>query len=81
MESVNIRQAREKFRELIDSAERGESIAITRRGKRVAILSPSPSVEETGLPDLSEFRASLSASMAALSLSNAVLELRETERY
>lgn len=80
MESINIRQARERFRELIDGAEQGESIAITRHGKRVAMITPSQPIGYR-LPDLGEFRASIASATVGLSLSNAVLELRESERY
>lgn len=80
MEHVSIRQARERFRELIDGAEHGESIAITRRGKKVAVLTPSQP-EGYRLPDLGEFRASMISATEGLSLSRAVLELRESERY
>ncbi|MFA5504703.1 MAG: type II toxin-antitoxin system prevent-host-death family antitoxin [Vulcanimicrobiota bacterium] len=78
MESINIRQAREKLSELISSAEQGESIAITRYGKKVALLGP---IQPEGyrLPDLREFRTSIRP--AEQVPTSAVLELRETERY
>lgn len=78
MESINIRQAREKLSELISSAEQGESIAITRYGKKVALLGP---IQPEGyrLPDLCKFRASICPTKQIPT--SAVLELRENERY
>jgi prevent-host-death family protein len=80
VESINIRQAREKLSELVDSAEQGESIAITRHGKKVAVLGP---VRQEGfhLPDLTEFRASMVGQHHGQALSNTIIELRENERY
>lgn len=78
MESINIRQAREKLSELISSAEQGESIAITRYGKKVAMLGPFQA-DGYQLPDLREFRASIRPSQEVPG--SAVTELRENERY
>jgi len=38
--SVGVRQARTSFSELLERAEKGETISITRRGREVARLSP-----------------------------------------
>ena len=38
--SVGVRQARTFFSELLERAEKGETISITRRGREVARLSP-----------------------------------------
>jgi prevent-host-death family protein len=38
--SVGVRQARASFSELLERAEKGETISITRRGREVARLSP-----------------------------------------
>lgn len=38
--SVGVRQARACFSELLERAEKGETISITRRGREVARLSP-----------------------------------------
>lgn len=59
METVSIREARQHLSELVEAAERGESVIITRRGRRVARLAPVEREPRGGLPDLSEFRASL----------------------
>jgi len=59
MESVSIKQARQKFAQLVDKASSGTSVAITRRGRQVAKLVPPSPAKSKGLPDLTEFRASL----------------------
>ncbi|MBX3169979.1 MAG: type II toxin-antitoxin system prevent-host-death family antitoxin [Candidatus Eremiobacteraeota bacterium] len=79
MESVNLRQARERLSELIHGAELGESITITRRGKKVAMLGPV-APEGYPLPDLQEFRDSLILPEGA-GLSATVIENREQERF
>lgn len=80
MESINIRQARQRLSELVDGAELGEAIVITRHGKKVAILGPLPP-DGHSLPDLSEFRASLVSSKEKEAISSTVVLLRERERY
>ena len=77
MEPLSIREARKRFGELVEAAEHGETVVITRRGRRVARLV---SMAETRLPlpDLEAFRATLQAQ--GPSLSQVVVELREAER-
>ena len=41
MRKVGLFEAKQKLSELIESAERGERIGITRRGKLAAVLSPA----------------------------------------
>jgi prevent-host-death family protein len=55
MKHVGIRQARQEFPDLIDRAEAGEEIVITRQGKPVAKLVPAPKPLRS-LPSLAEFR-------------------------
>lgn len=78
MATVTIREARQRFSDLIKAAERGESITITRRGRRVAQLVPAREPAAKGLPDLSAFRASLKVKGKALS--SMVIEQRSAER-
>ena len=59
MDAVNLREARRRLSQLVDAAERGESTVITRRGKKVARLVPMQERPLPGLPDLTDFRASL----------------------
>lgn len=40
--SVGIREARARLAELVDRAERGETVVITRGGREVARLGPPP---------------------------------------
>ncbi len=42
MSSVGVRELRQRASELLRRVERGETIAVTDRGRRVALLSPSP---------------------------------------
>jgi prevent-host-death family protein len=57
---INIKKARTCFSELIERAERGEQIVVTRRGKPAARIVPSgPTVPPGRLPDLSAHRASI----------------------
>lgn len=78
MEPVSIREARQHLSELVEAAERGESVIITRRGRRVARLAPVEQEARGGLPDLSEFRASLR--VKGRSLTRELLAQRRQER-
>ncbi len=54
MYTVNIKEARARFRKLLDTVLLGEEIIICRRDKPVAKLVPIPS--GPAFPDRSEFR-------------------------
>lgn len=78
MATVSLKHARQRLGELVDAAAHGETVVITRRGRRVARLvaidaSPEP------LPDLTAFRASLH--VAGAPLSEAVIAARHEDRY
>jgi prevent-host-death family protein len=79
MDTVNMKQARERLSELVRAAERGESVTITRRGKEVARIVPVEEEPLRGLPDLSEFRASIK--IKGKPLSKTVIDMRAEERY
>ncbi|HUU43530.1 MAG TPA: type II toxin-antitoxin system prevent-host-death family antitoxin [Planctomycetota bacterium] len=79
MNTINAKQARKQLGELIDAAERGESVVITRRGKRVAEIGPVRSRRHRKMPDLSEFRASVKVN--GRSMSDTVIAMRAEERY
>ena len=79
MSSVNMREARKHLSSLVDAAERGEAIVITRRGRRVARLVPVADKVQGRLPDLSDFRSSIKIN--GNSLSESVMEMRSEERY
>jgi len=59
MKHVGIRQARQELPQLIDRAEAGEEIIITRQGKAVARLIAAPKALKS-LPSLAEFRRGIS---------------------
>jgi len=58
--TVNVAQAKARFSELLQAAERGEPVTITSHGRPVVDLRPA-AVPKRPLPlaDLREFRASL----------------------
>ena len=58
MKHVGIKQARQELPDLIDRAEAGEEIIITRQGKPVAKLVAAPKALKP-LPSLAEFRRDL----------------------
>ncbi len=58
MKHVGIKQARQELPDLIDRAEAGEEIIITRQGRPVAKLVAAPK-EPKPLPSLKDFRATL----------------------
>ena len=58
MKYIGIRLARAKFSELVDRAEAGEEIVITRQGRAVARLVGTPRAPKA-LPTLQEFRRTL----------------------
>jgi prevent-host-death family protein len=75
---INVKETREKFSSILDKAEKGEEVIIVRRGKRIARLVPFDNTLKR-LPDLSQFRASIS--VANKGLSDAVFIGRREERY
>ena len=75
--SMNVKDARRQFAKLINSVQRGRSIAVTRRGKTVAQITPPAT--SGPLPDLSAFRQSIQ--LRGESLSDTVTSRRNQERY
>jgi prevent-host-death family protein len=75
---VNVKDARKKISELLDRTQRGETVLILRRGKKVARLVPVADAEKR-LPDLSAFRASIA--VKGKPLSRAVTDARDAERF
>ena len=55
MVEVSVAEAKAKLSELLKQVEAGENVTITRRGKPVAVLSPSKKVYEP-FPPRAEFR-------------------------
>ena len=75
---ISARDARQRFSELLDRAESGEEIVITRRGKpAVRLVAERAERVRRPLPDLSDFRASVTMSG---SLTETLLDERRSER-
>jgi prevent-host-death family protein len=75
---VSVKEARNSIGTLLDRMQKGEEILISRRGKKVARLVPIV-ISEKRLPDLCDFRASIS--IRGDSLSQTVIDSRKMERY
>ena len=58
MKHVGIKQARQELAALIDRAEAGEEVVITRQGRPVAKLVAAPK-DRKPLPSLADFRGRL----------------------
>ena len=78
MNSVSVREARRRLSDIVAAAERGQSVVITRHGRRVARVDPVGPAETRGLPDLTEFRRTLAAK--GRPLSRDIIEARRRER-
>ena len=79
MGTINLKEARRRLGDLVNAAERGESTVITRRGRKVARIVPLDRKPRRGLPDLTEFRASLK--VKGKLLSEIVIDSRKKARY
>ncbi len=79
MNTISVKEARIQIAKLINAAQRGSGVAITRRGKPVAQLLPPPGFGSKPLPDLSAFRAAIK--VRGNSLSKTVIEQRQKNRY
>ncbi|MEX2389166.1 MAG: type II toxin-antitoxin system prevent-host-death family antitoxin [Phycisphaeraceae bacterium] len=80
MRSVNVREARQSLSDLVDAAEHGQSVLITRHGKQVARIGPAGLVQATPLPDLGAFRESIRQAAGGEPLSKVVCETRKQAR-
>lgn len=78
MQTINVRETREKLSHLLDAVAAGEDIVILRHGKPAARLTAALP-EKIQFPNRSELRASLPH--ARESSAQAVRELRDDERY
>jgi prevent-host-death family protein len=77
MIEISVKEARSRFSKLLNRVAQGEEIAITRRGKKVALLVSADKGKE--LPSMKDFRASLVVSGDPLS--KTVIELRREDRF
>ena len=78
MKAVSVREARARFRALLNMVAAGEEIAILRRGKQTARLVP-PARTSHRLPDLTAFRRTIR--LKGTPMSSAVIEGRRETRY
>ncbi|WP_152207266.1 type II toxin-antitoxin system Phd/YefM family antitoxin [Marinobacter changyiensis] len=78
MQTINVRETREKLSYLLDAVAAGEEIVILRHGKPAARLT-SARPEKIQFPNRSELRDSLPPSRE--SSAQVVRELRDDERY
>lgn len=78
MQTINVRETREKLAKLLDAVASGEEIIILRHGKPAARLT-SVLPESVAFPDRSELRSSLSP--ASENAAEAIRALRDDERY
>ncbi len=80
MTRVSAREARQRLAELLDCAQAGQTIEITRRGEAVARITPPPKrTAARKMPDLTDFRNSLK--MSGKPMSQTIIELRRSARY
>ena len=77
MLEVKVKEARARLGQLLNKVEAGQSVTLTRRGKKIACLVALD--EEKHLPCLKEFRQSIS--VEGKGLSTAVIISREEDRY
>ena len=80
MDGVNIAEAKAHLSELVERAEAGETVEITRRGKPAARLVPPVSPRKAFSADV---LAAMTADMTVQPQGAAALirELRDTDRY
>jgi len=79
MNRLNMREARRRFSQIVDAAQRGRSTVITRRGRQVARVDPIAPAEGKSLPDLTDFRSSIKVKGKPLSAT--VSDRRREGRY
>ena len=79
MQTITAREARRTLSTLLNEAEHGSVISITRRGQEVARLVPPDFGGVTEFPDMTDFRNSIKVN--GKSSSEVVVEMRDEERF
>lgn len=80
MDGINIAEAKAHFSELIERAEAGETVEITRRGKPVAKLVPiEPKKKRFDAAELKAFTDTLP--FQHQSAGEFIREMRDSDRY
>ena len=77
MKTMSVKEIRGRLSEVLKDAEAGDTTVITRHGKPVAVLAPTPQAPPP-FPDLSEFRASIR--QRGKSLTQTLEQMRQEER-
>ena len=80
MKHVNLADAKARFSELVDLAEAGETVEITRRGRRVARLVPAEPEKQPISPALFEM-LDRTIPMQQESAGDFVRRMRDDARY
>ncbi len=75
---INVKEARSKFRSILDQVQEGDEVIIRRRGKEIARLVP-PIGKGKRFPALKKFRGAIRAK--GKPLSTVVKRGRAEERY
>lgn len=75
---VSVAEAKARLSELLKQVEAGENVTITRRGKPVAVLSPSKKVYEP-FPSRAAFRESVGRT--GRSIVEELRQMRDEARY
>lgn len=78
MQTINVRETRERLSSLLDAVAAGDEVVILRHGKPAARLTAALP-EKIQFPDRSKLRASLPP--VRENAAQAVRELRDEERY
>jgi prevent-host-death family protein len=77
MKEINVRDAREKFSELLNAVECGEEVTILRRGKPVARLTQTPTQKPVDFPSHQALRERLPP--MSESAANTIRAIRDEE--
>lgn len=79
MHTITTREARRTLSSLLNEAEHGSVISITRRGQEVARLVPPESKKNNRFPNMSEFRNSIK--VKGKPTSQVVVDMRNEEHF
>ena len=80
MDGINIAEAKAQFSALVERAEAGETVEITRRGKPVAKLVPiEPKKRRFDAAELARFTAGMTPQKQGTG--EFIREMRDSERY
>ena len=80
MDGINIAEAKAHFSELVERAEAGETVDITRRGKLVArLVPPQPKKKRFDAAELARFTAGMTPQKQGAG--EFIREMRDSDRY